>query len=755
MVLLVFYLLFWHFPQTSDLILILNQGSEYSHWLQVGLFFSSIMVLAFLIGNIRDFYQRFDWKNLKNSIKSQDSEEEKIESAKALKVEDNAISVSSKKESIPKYVHRMFPKILGTLLLLIIAFSVAHGYEQIKDENLIKWMTAETGLLISIILLLLSLNIDLINFFKNFFTKLQAKDTIAPIVAIILFLGIIFYGTQNKGGSEEDIKRLFQSLFLLSLLYFVISTSYSKYILDFKYHVGSKVISILTVMSFITYLLLGLNPTLGYSTSLNPLPIIVICVVGLFTALHFIKILGKNWSIPLLPIVLIISLLLGIRTAKDNDFDHYNVSNTPIEINSSERITLKHHFKQWLKERDSVIRKHHKDEQFKAIFVSSEGGGSRAGLWSFLVNSYLYNRNSDYFNKHLVSMSGASGGTVGNSMFFNIARHNLLNPNAKIDLLANPEDDFIYKASSVYQNDFLSTSVAALMGRDLVHSIVGINSIEFDDRGALLENEWENSYKEVFKNAPSLANDFLSNTSLDKDGALPLLLINTVNVQTGQYSVISPVKFNDDIMNLGVFNDFLEDYNCSEPDSNIKFSTAMSLAARFPFISPVGKVENVGQFMDAGYYDNLGGTVTRRLHAAFMESISDYESTFIEKINPVFLIIANEDPKEEQCGTYDMKDLEFPYSAQLFAPLSGVLNATFAQVEEMKKTFGGKFLIESKRQILIEEGDTLKPILPLGRYLSTTVIKSLEKNLDNEVEVNKKLIEDLNNLIPEKTGEKY
>jgi hypothetical protein len=202
------------------------------------------------------------------------------------------------------------------------------------------------------------------------------------------------------------------------------------------------------------------------------------------------------------------------------------------------------------------------------------------------------------------------------------------------------------------------------------------------------------------------------------------------------------VKFVTDSLNLNVFQDFLmeDDRHSANPNSSIKYSTAMSLAARFPYISPVGRAKGVGQFMDAGYYDNIGGTVTRRLHQAFVSTLHS-DTAFVDikdMVKPVFLLITNNNSKSKT-----FKDKEsINYQPQIFAPAVGVLNATFAQVEEMKKTFGTDYLIESKRisvqldSLTLESlhsftnnNDSVKPALPLGRYLSKTVIRAMEQNL--------------------------
>ncbi|WP_394973154.1 hypothetical protein [uncultured Croceitalea sp.] len=705
--------------------------------------------MAFLIGNVNDI--DLSLTRLKSSIKTMDEKEKNIELAEQADTKERKKEIKEnfiKNESTDDYVKRIFPKVLGTLLILIVAFAVESSFKEITGNDI--FISAETGLTISLVLLLAALNKKLVDFINRFLLKVNAENWIPTLLAGLSLLAILFLGLLSQGGSEGDIKRLFLSLLLLALFYFIVTTSYSKLILDFKYRFGVYIILGMTGLTFLFYIFLLINPTNTATLTLNPLTVINVCLISLFTLMSLIKILGHKWELPLLPMTILVLVLLGIWTANRKTFDHYNVSFVEKKTAVDQRLEIEDYIEYWLEDRKEYIETFSTENKFKVIFVSSEGGGSRAGLWSFLVNSYLYNENNKYFDKHLFSMTGASGGSVGNSMFYSIANHNL-HGNDKINLKDTTDNpSYKYMASYVYQNDFLSTSIAALMGRDLFKSITGWPN--FIDRGKLLEKEWESSYSNTFNNKVNLKEEFLSQPIISQTSTSPLLIINTVNVQRGEYSLISPVKFSKNGNYMGVFEDFLADYDRVDTKSSaIKMSTAMSLAARFPYISPVGRVQGVGQFMDAGYYDNMGGTVTRRLYDTFNQVLSKcYDSNFVAKIEPAFLIIANNEDKRDSTNCQKIVDEKIKYSTQLTAPLTGVLNATFAQVEEMKKTFGDTYLVESSRQEIkldslqqesigpfADEKLPINPILPLGRYLSRPVIISLEANLEDPCVVEK------------------
>lgn len=747
-VILLFYLLFWNFPQTSDLQLILNQDGR--HYIQVPLFFASLVVIAFLISNVNDVIDNFSklkWK----SLQALDPKEEVF--IPAYKSGNNNPVYP---EGSRKYVKRMFPKVLGTLFLLVVAFSVENAYYDINKDTFL--IGSGRGLFVAIILLLISLNKYLSITIRGLMQQWKIRHSLPIILVIIGLLIVAFYGFRSAGGSEADIRRLFWSLIILALMFFIVSTSYSKYILGFKEQYGAKIIIALTILSFGAYVALLFYPMI-FTNRFNSLSIINICIIGLFSMANTIKLIGKSKKVPLLSVVLVILTILGFITASRENFRLYDLSAIPTENNKvSQRNSLNRHIKSWINERRELIENYPDKQKFKVLFISSEGGGSRAGLWSFLVHSYLYERNPDYFDVHTFSMTGASGGSVGNVMFYNVANYNLYNSDT-ISLLSEAKDKeiFKYKASSVYQNDFLSTSVAALLGRDFIASIAGFNLEK--DRGALLESEWETSYQKIFNNPElSLEKEFLSMPIQKEKKTAPLLLVNTVNVQKGEYSVISPVTFLENKKSIGVFDDFLADFDCVRPEEGIKKSSAMSITARFPYVSPVARVEKVGQFMDAGYYDNIGGTVTRRLAEVFNEVLRDtcYTQELRDKIELVFMVIANHEDKKipDSCELKKEKK-KFPYAPQIIAPLKGVLNATFAQKEEMEKTFGSEYIFESKSMAVtldslqesfyLNKEDPITPTLPLGRFLSKAVIRSLENNLNGDLKVR------LDTLVPNKS----
>ncbi|SDS25819.1 hypothetical protein SAMN04515667_1766 [Formosa sp. Hel1_31_208] len=751
---IVLYLLLWIVPQINDLIIVINQADD--DWIAVFAFFASLSVLAFLISTVNSY---FDPPIIEQKQTEQQSEKEQDSKTKTAKIfylpkDKKELYIESKKqdllessetyqESQSDYMKRIFPKALGTILILIAAYAVNNTYWDVYQQD-IPFSGGNLGFTLSIIILLMGLYQPLIQSITKFLSRYKWTRYIPIVVAALALFGILILGLFNQGGSQADAQRLFISLVLLAVFFLVVSVSYNPRVLKLKKYIGAPVIILFVIGIFSAYIVLAFNPQA--LKIITPLSIVMICIIGIYTLCNLIKLVGYKNQIPLLTIVVIVAMALAINTASKADFNHYDASTVKTTIQPSERLPLDTYIDQWIVDRKVDIQNSPKNQKFPIVLVSSEGGGSRAGLWTFLVQSYLYERNPDYFEKYLFSMTGASGGGVGNNMFYTQA-FNLQNGTSNVRLkFTEPQKNLLkYRASTIYNKDYLSTSVASLMGRDLFKSIT--NLFTFPDRGALLEDEWEESFKYTFDypGGSPIGEAYLQ--MMPKLGAYdyirPIVITNTTHLQSGEYAVISPVSVAKDSLNMDVFLDLLAAY--PSDSIMIKRSTAMSMNARFPYLSPAVRIKDVGQFGDAGYYDNVGGTVTRRLSDALLNAL-EKDSTLTGKYEIKHLLITNYVPPSK-----------LTYSSQLTAPASIIGNATFAHPKEMEKSLTNVINIQSKRTEIdqdsvafafiekFQDTNEIKPFIPLGRYLSQSAVHSLEARLE-EVEV----IQQLQDLIPAK-----
>lgn len=723
------FLLFWVIPQINDLIVVINQAER--DWVAVMIFFSSLSVFAFLISNLGFYFNPPENGGSNNGLNLTQKKPRLFAAPKDNKeifMDQNISNGKEFKETHEEYIKRLFPKFLGAILILIAAYAVNNTFQKIYNKPII--LLGNWGLLIWIGLLFTALHQKLIDGISKWLNKSKWFEFVPVSILIVSFLTIIFLGFFNKGGSEGDMSRLFYSLLLLAVFFLIVSVSYNKHVLKFKKYVGVPLIILLVTGIFIAYVILLFNPQA--LKQITPISIVMICLVGVFTFFNAIKFLGFRKKIPVLSIFLIGCIALAIWNANNRDFDHYEASTVSTKIHPDDRLNLATYVEEWIEDRKSAIQSSSSQEKFPIIMVSAEGGGSRAGLWSFLVHSYLYERNSDYFKKYLFSMTGASGGSVGNNMFYTQAYQLLEGTTTSKFKYDSLKKQYLYRASSIYDRDYLSTSVASLMGRDLFKSIT--NLFTFCDRGKLLELEWEEQFNTVFnyKDSNPLGEPYLELMPRKDQYPFirPLLITNTTHLQTGERAIMSPVKTSDDANNMAVFKDLLGLY--PSDTLMIKRSTAMSMNARFPYISPAARITKLGQYGDAGYYNNIGGAVTRRLEKALLKEL-EKDSTLTDKYEVKHLLITNFVKESETIA----------YSSQLVAPAGIIWNATFAHPKEMEKTFTNAYNVQSERTeipdykdgtfgfLKIKEEKVL-PFIPLGRYLSNAAIHSMEARLEKE-----------------------
>ena len=240
----VVYLLLWVVPQINDLIMVINQADN--DWVVVPIFFTILSVFAFLISTIDSYIHPKLPKTLESKLdgdqiasfqsKKQSflraPEDEKEIFLKLKNKKDTSIGDEDFEEDSKQYIQRMFPKILGTISILIAAFAVNNTYEKVYNGELI--ITGNWGLLIFIGVLFLMLNKRITDFLVRILKPIAKFKHLPLIISLICLVVIVTFGVLNQGGSERDIQFFFYSLLLLALFFLIITTSYNKYILKLK-----------------------------------------------------------------------------------------------------------------------------------------------------------------------------------------------------------------------------------------------------------------------------------------------------------------------------------------------------------------------------------------------------------------------------------------------------------------------------------------------------------------------------------------
>ncbi len=728
------YFLLWHFPQTLDLLLVLNQNDAASFWqiftLEVPLYFSLLLIISFFVWNAPKYYYKTNYSlvKFKNVI-----------GFVPTKHYDTIIVTKRYAYNCKHHVRKVLPRVLGCLVLFMSAFAILNAMKHFGiDSGIEKLFDPFNTFAIIGFGLVLLLEYHTYCFINKLVRKIPKMNYIIAISVFLLFVLILGLGATNTQ-AEEDLSLLFISNLALAFIFFMVSFNTRDLLKDrFKpFFYGGIIVSSLVVL--LIYIIFNCNPEL--SRSLNPLSVLLICLIALYTISFLFVFGGKKIRFPLFTFMVIIGFFLGEFNANRACFDHYSLDK---EVESThKRVAMKQYVYDWIANRKNKIAQAEKGS-YPVLFISSEGGGSRAGLWAFLIHSYLSEQsNNAYYEDYLFSMTGASGGGVGNGLFFATAQQA---KETNSNLNYKSDGSFKYKASEMYAENYLSTSIVGLLGRDLFKNILGIFS--FDNRGELLQNEWQVAHKEAFKLSENdLEKEVLSFYSKSNASGFvpPLLLMNSSHAQTGKYSVISPVDFGNTEAFSGYYDFIKHLKRVKGQERSIKLSEAMRMNAAFPYLTPAGEVKGMGLFGDAGYYDNIGGTVTTSLMSVFNEvlnSTSEFSAIKDKVALKSVLIYSDLDENE------NLDDQSAPIS-QLGAPLRTLMNVRSGHTKEqiaklnqiplaLQRTYivpstkTSTAVQEKLRSLKSKQTDSISPILPLGRYLSGTAIKAIEKCLELE-----------------------
>jgi predicted acylesterase/phospholipase RssA len=122
----------------------------------------------------------------------------------------------------------------------------------------------------------------------------------------------------------------------------------------------------------------------------------------------------------------------------------------------------------------------------------------------------------------------------------------------------------------------------------------------------------------------------------------------------------------------------------SEGFGNISYSKATMLSARFPYISPAGKIGK-HYFVDGGYFDNSGAGVVHEMLQSLVQEIKN-DSVLSAKVRFEVIHITNTP------DAAPLKELH-PLTNDLAAPLVTVFNTYDAQTQVNDKRLN-TFLIQ-------------------------------------------------------------
>ncbi len=347
------------------------------------------------------------------------------------------------------------------------------------------------------------------------------------------------------------------------------------------------------------------------------------------------------------------------------------------------------------------------------VIVSAWGGGIRAAVWTALVMDCLFEAETtleecraDASDKNVISevatnnsdlilgLSGVSGGALG---FLEYA--------ARVAERSTGTDANQAWVEERLGGDYVSPTLAWMLYVDIPLSLVGFVD-GLDDRADILEKSWERSW----------GNDGLLSQGLislwESNARVPTVLANGTSFSDGCGLVSAPIAgasrtpdgYDDcatllpgttDNYDIGAFigsKDLLP-YLC-DGQNDVRLSTAALLSARFPFVTPSGRVTRncdgdsgeateVSYVIDGGYREGSGALSALQLWEAIEDAVWEYNADNASSggcIVPFMIHIENgySPPSPQQLNSPVPNEWLVPGQGQVGDGLAKVSRATAA-----------------------------------------------------------------------------
>jgi WD40 repeat protein len=321
----------------------------------------------------------------------------------------------------------------------------------------------------------------------------------------------------------------------------------------------------------------------------------------------------------------------------------------------------------------------------------------------------------------------------------------------------NPEQSWRDCLQLLLAGDFLSPVFVSLMSGD---------ALEFHPRGRsqVLEEAWEFRYAAITKDRSQSRPEVKSKDAglaqsmialrrdvLNKEGKnwLPILLLNGTSVESGRRIIASDVEMS--IVRNNVRRRIFQDaydlhsdlFGVGTPDStgtgsgtgrDVRLSTAATISARFPIISPHGNIlrakdgKVVDRVVDGGYYENFGATTALELAAAL-------ENEY--KLKPLIILVNNEPStpdlncRKEELRAPDPGRSQWIAFTTMFAPLEALMGTRSSRGAHAAVQLCDA--VKEERFAFITVGDRHGPNAKKELSMSWWLSKYVQRYLDEEL----------------------
>lgn len=289
------------------------------------------------------------------------------------------------------------------------------------------------------------------------------------------------------------------------------------------------------------------------------------------------------------------------------------------KIVATDNTSIEKNFEAWLLSRGD--RKWFADngKPYPVYVVAAEGGGMFAG---YHIASWLGNLQDscDRFAQHTFGISSVSGGSLGAAVFAGLTQMSGANHDFR-PCAHRRYPYFNWTSAAFFRNDLLAPLVGATLFPDFLQRLIPWPIKAFDRAGALEEAfsvTWDKSVPSFVGKKPDGLFKRPLHSLWDPKGVTPALFLNTSSVASGSRVTIGPLHYTQTSTGMHLNTALCAPYDDRTTTIELPLATAVSLSARFPWLTPAGwfdlsrsacpdKAQRDRVYLvDGGYFENSG-----------------------------------------------------------------------------------------------------------------------------------------------------
>ncbi|HVU55959.1 MAG TPA: hypothetical protein VHD83_12935 [Puia sp.] len=580
-------------------------------------------------------------------------------------------------------------------------------------------------------------------------SKHRWSETAANVIAVVSWIFLAFvlpalirlFLLKDGSYTPGSLVWLFFHLMLLACAFWIFVSTRGNIFTGqglIGRHIGWPIIlgSLLLALLFVLFNVFPYS-VLKFDCNYLALPVLLagtIFYIILFTLLIRLSLWLK---INLIFFTLTIGLILAANVP--NDFHAVRIVDRTSPTRVANVIPLDNYFKGWLLQRKDEIM--NGPDNYPIFLVNSYGGGIKAASFTNMVFSWLdstlirTSRNHKGFEHFVFSVSGASGGTIGATIQC-AYRYRHIDSSADAYSLQHFRD--------FYGHDFLTPVLGSMIGRDVWASAAGYPV--WQDRAAIQERIWADVGRTSLDIQLDNTFDYLWDTAASNHARyeVPLLFSNTLNVDDGLKGIMAPVALaRNDFPGTIFIRDRVA------PHTYLPLITGAFLSARFPFISPSGKMGAGYHFMDGGGKDNSGASTSEDIFISLARQGCHRtdDSVFMrlmKKVHFYFLSITNNpyyNPDTRQLVSNRFEPI---------SPIIGLINSGInGNAMSADNTLQYRYISDSTQfpgirsdyssvwitATCVEDagGSSYSPVLPLGWQISAPSLERMSHSFDQDM----------------------